>query len=243
VPPAEQPPPVPGSRLLDVVKIVDTLSSEDGDPWRREQTHQSLARYLLEEAYEAYDAIAAHDLAALREELGDLLLQVVLHARMAQEADEPWSIDDVAGALAEKLVRRNPHVFAGLAVGSVEEITANWERIKREEKARSSVLDGVALSQPALALAAKILARARSAGIDVPASDAATAAILADTIAGAFADEEGLGELLFGLVARATAAGLDPEAALRRVALRTARAVREREAVQAGKRSDSDPIS
>ncbi|MBX6750090.1 MAG: MazG family protein [Micromonosporaceae bacterium] len=210
----------PGSRLLDVVAIIDTLVGPGGDPWKRQQTHASLARYLLEEAYEAYDAIQAHDLAALKEELGDVLLQVVLHARMAQEADEPWSIDDVAQSLAEKMVRRNPHVFAGVAVTGLDEITANWERIKREEKPRASALDGVAFSQPALALAAKVLARARTAGIEVsaPAPDSVPA------------DEEALGELLFGLVAAAAERGLDAEAALRRVVLRRAEAIRAAEA-------------
>jgi XTP/dITP diphosphohydrolase len=210
----------PGSRLLDVVKIIDALVSPGGDPWKREQTHASLARYLLEEAYEAYDAIEAHDLAALREELGDVLLQVVLHARMAQEAEPPWSIDDVAATLAEKMVRRNPHVFGGVEVTGIDEITSNWERIKREERARGSILDGVALGQPALALAAKILARARAAGIDVPVTPPG------QDVAG---DEERLGEVLFSLVAEATTRGLDAEAALRRVALRRANAIRAAE--------------
>jgi XTP/dITP diphosphohydrolase len=209
----------PGAQLLDVVKIIDTLVSPGGDPWKREQTHASLARYLLEEAYEAYDAIESGDLEALREELGDVLLQVVLHARMAQEADPPWSIDDVAATLAEKMIRRNPHVFGGLEVAGIDEITANWERIKREEKARGSVLDGVAFAAPALSLAAKILARARTAGIDV------TVAPTGRDVA----SDEALGELLFALVAEATARGLDPEAALRRVALRRAQDVRSAE--------------
>src|SRR5206468_10138043 len=100
----------PGARLLDAVTVMDRLASPGGDPWKRAQTHQSLARFLLEEAYEAYDAIEAHDLTALREELGDVLLQVILHARMAEEARPPWSIDDLAGELVDKLIRRNPHV-------------------------------------------------------------------------------------------------------------------------------------
>ncbi len=166
-----------GARLLDAVAVMDQLVSPGGDPWKRQQTHQTLGRYLLEEAYETYDAIEAHDLAALREELGDVLLQVVLHARMAEEADEPWSIDDVAGGLVEKLVRRNPHVFGSADITDVDEIVDNWERIKREERAArgpdaseagGSVLDGVARAQPALSLAAKIVSRARRAGIDVP---------------------------------------------------------------------------
>ena len=223
----------PGSRLLDVVTIIDTLVSPGGDPWKREQTHASLARYLLEEAYEAYDAIQAHDLAALKEELGDVLLQVVLHARMAQDADEPWSIDDVAQVLAEKMVRRNPHVFAGVAAADLDEITANWERIKREEKARASVLDGVAFAQPALALAAKILTRARSAGIDVPV--ASTPAVPGG--------EDALGELLFALAAAASERGLDAEAALRRVVLRKAETIRNAEDVRSAAAGSDDPIA
>lgn len=233
----------PGARLLDVVKIIDTLVSPGGDPWKREQTHASLARYLLEEAYEAYDAIEANDLEALRDELGDVLLQVILHARMAQEADPPWSIDDVAAGLAEKMVRRNPHVFGGVEVADVEEITANWERIKREEKSGRSVLDGVALSQPALSLAAKILSRARRAGIDVPVAPspgvahAPSGGAAVPSAGDGVASEEALGELLFAVVAEATARGLDPEAALRRVALQRARAVRSAE------QTPADPIS
>ena len=218
----------PGARLLEVVRIIDVLASPGGDPWKREQTHQTLARFLLEEAYEAYDAIHAHDLAALKEELGDVLLQVVLHARMAEEADEPWSIDDVADTLAEKMIRRNPHVFAGVPVEGLDEITSNWERIKRAEKSRASVLDGVAWSQPALSLAAKVLARARSAGIALPVPPAP----------GEPADEQALGEQLLGLVAAAAERGLDAEAALRKAVLRRTEAVRTEEAVRAGRADD-----
>jgi NTP pyrophosphatase (non-canonical NTP hydrolase) len=206
----------PGARLLDVVTVMDRLAI--GDPWKREQTHRSLARYLLEEAYEAYDAIEAHDLDGLREELGDVLLQVVLHARMAENAENPWTIDDLAGGLVDKLIRRNPHVFADTEVSDVDEITANWERIKREEKARGSVLDGIAPSQPALALAGKILSRARRAGLPVPEPAAAAT------------DAESLGAALFALVAAADAAGLDAEAALRRTALDEAEKIRALEA-------------
>lgn len=160
----------PGARLLDAVSVIDTLLSPGGDPWKRAQDHRTLAPYLLEESYEAYDAIEAGDLDALREELGDVLLQIVLHARLAEELpeDERWSIDDVAGTLVDKMVRRNPHVFAGETVTSLDEITANWDRIKKQEKSRDSALDGIALSQPALSLAAKVLQRVARAGLDVP---------------------------------------------------------------------------
>jgi len=197
----------PGARLLDVVTVMDRLAAPDGDPWKREQTHQSLARYLLEEAYEAYDAIHAGDLEALREELGDVLLQVVLHARLGEET-AGFSIDDVAGDLVDKLIRRNPHVFAGTAVGGLDEITENWEQIKRAEKARASAMDGLALSQPALSLAAKVLQRAERAGLPVSVPDTPAAGA-----------EESLGRALFALVAQARAEGLDPEAALRKAVL------------------------
>src|SRR5690606_19403986 len=117
-------------------------------------THASLSQYLIEEAYEAHDAIEAGDLAGLRGEIGDVLLQVVLHARLAEELPDGqrWSIDDVAATCVEKMIRRNPHVFGGVEVAGVDEINENWERIKREEYARTSALDGIALGQPALAL-------------------------------------------------------------------------------------------
>jgi len=208
----------PGARLLDAVAVMDRLASPGGDPWKQQQTHQSLAPYLLEESYEAYDAIAAGDLDALREELGDVLLQIVLHARLAEDlpSGAGWGIDDVAGILVDKMIRRNPHVFAGERVADVEEIIDNWERIKKAEKDRDSVLDGIALSQPALALAAKILQRAERAGLAVPLPGGSD-----------------LGATLLRVVAQARADGLDAEAALRRAALDQADDVRaaERESV------------
>ncbi|HZN71507.1 MAG TPA: MazG family protein [Micromonosporaceae bacterium] len=216
----------PGARLLDAVAVMDHLVSPGGDPWKRAQTHQTLARFLLEEAYEAYDAIEAGDLAALREELGDLLLQVVLHARLAEELpeDDRWSVDEVAGGLVDKMIRRNPHVFAGTAVADLDEITDNWEQIKRAEKARGSVLDGVAAAQPALALAAKVLARVDRAGLDVPLPAEGSGEP-------AGAGERGglLGAQLLAVVASARAAGLDAEAELRRAVLAYISAVRAAE--------------
>lgn len=205
----------PGARLLDAVTVIDRLVSPGGDPWKRQQTHRSLARFLLEECYEAYDAIESGDLTALREELGDLLLQVVLHARLAEEQPEErrWTVDDVAGDLVDKMIRRNPHVFAGAAVEDLDEITENWEQIKRAEKTRASALDGVAMAQPALALAAKILSRVERAGLSVPLPDPA----------------EGLGAALLSAVADARARGLDAEAELRRAILGYAEVVRAAE--------------
>ncbi|MBO0870385.1 MAG: MazG family protein [Micromonosporaceae bacterium] len=202
----------PGARLLDVVSVMDRLASPGGDPWKLAQTHESLARFLLEEAYEALDAIASGDRDALREELGDVLLQVVLHARLASNQPGGWSIDEVAGDLAEKMIRRNPHVFAGAPTRDIEEITQEWERIKREEKARGSALDGIVYTQPALALATKIISRARRSGaeLDLPAGD-------------------GLGERLLRTAAEAQQRDEDAEGALRAAALRLADAIRARE--------------
>ena len=209
----------PGARLLDAVAVMDRLVSPGGDPWKRQQDHRTLAPYLLEESYEAYDAIEADDTDALREELGDVLLQIVLHARLAEELpeDDRWSVDDVAGGLVDKMIRRNPHVFAGEQVEDIEEITANWERIKKAEKSRDSVLDGIALSQPALALAAKILQRTERAGLRVPLP----------------AGPE-LGARLLRTVAEARAAGADAERELRRAALDHAEAVRAAEPENVG---------
>ncbi len=186
----------PGARLLDVVAVMDRLRSPGGCPWDAEQTHASLMPYLIEEAYEAYQALEDGDLVDLREELGDVLLQVAFHARLAQEAEAPWSIDDVAGDLVDKLVRRHPHVFAD---GDADDLEGTWEALKAAEKGRTSVTDGVPLAQPALALAAKLQKRAARLGAPVPAYD-------------------GLGGELWGLVERCRAAGLDPEVELRTVA-------------------------
>jgi XTP/dITP diphosphohydrolase len=210
----------PGARLLDAVTVIDRLMQpEGGDPWKRAQTHQTLAPYLLEEAYEAYDAIGEGDLTAVREELGDVLLQVVLHARLGEET-AGFNVDDVAGDLVDKLIRRNPHVFAGAAVGGLDDIVANWEQIKRAEKARSSTLDGLALSQPALALAAKVLQRVERGGVDVPVPDPPE-----DPVASA----DALGRTLLALVAVGREQGLDAEAALRQVTLAYMAAVRDHE--------------
>lgn len=211
----------PGARLLDAVTVMARLIAPDGDPWKRAQTHRSLAPYLLEEAYEATDAIAADDLDALREELGDVLLQVVLHAGLAENEGAGWSVDDVAAGLVEKLIRRNPHVFGDTTVSTLDEITTNWEQIKKAEKARGSALDGIALSQPALALAAKVLSRVERAGLDV-ARPSAPALSDVDT-------PEKLGAVLLGLVAVGREHGLDAEAALRSATLSYAHQAREAE--------------
>ena len=190
----------PGGQLIRAVQIMDRLRSPGGCPWDAQQTHSSLAPYLIEEAYETLEAIETADLAALREELGDLLLQVLFHARLAEEAEagERFTIDDVAGDLVAKLVRRHPHVFADVVADSADDVATNWDAIKKAEKQRDSVTDGIAMHQPALALAAKLLSRSERAGLTVPMP------------AG-----DGIGERLLAVVADAVRAGVDPEQALR----------------------------
>jgi len=212
----------PGARLLELVAIVDTLRRSC--PWDREQTHASLLRYLLEEAYEAAETIEADDMPALREEIGDVLFQVLFHARIASErsaADGGFTIDDVADTLAAKLIRRHPHVFAGVSVSSASDVNANWEEIKKAERAQKSaetgsgppsVLDGVVFGQPALSLAAQLQRRAERAGFPVSLPSSADDAAAAENV----------GEELFRLVARASEAGIDPELELRSVARRYA---------------------
>lgn len=159
----------PGSGLVEAVAVMDRLRSPGGCPWDAEQTHESLARYLREECYELLDAIEDGDRAALREELGDVLLQVLFHARVAAEnPDDPFTIDDVAHALVTKLVRRHPHVFGedgDPAVRDARTQERRWEELKDEEKRRESSVDGVAMAQPALALAHKLIQRTARVGL------------------------------------------------------------------------------
>jgi XTP/dITP diphosphohydrolase len=205
---------VPGARLIDLVAVMDRLRSPGGCPWDAEQTHATLVPFLLEEAYEAVEAVEGGDRDHLREELGDLLLQVAFHSRIAEEdADDPWSIDDVAGDIVAKLVRRHPHVFSDTDAPTAAHVEANWEVIKAAEKGRSSAVEGVPLAQPALSLAAKLMSRAAKANVAVD-----------------LVGSDDIGERLLVLVAEARAAGVDPEAALRAAARRYAAAVRLAEA-------------
>ncbi|CAN5649698.1 hypothetical protein BH24ACT11_BH24ACT11_05090 [soil metagenome] len=141
-----------GVAVQDLVAVMDRLRSPGGCPWDARQTHASLATYLLEETYEVLEALDSGDRQHLREELGDLLLQVVFHTRLAEEhPDDPWGIDEVAKDIVHKLVARHPHVFAGAAVDGAEEVEANWDAIKAAEKQRTSLLDGIPAALPALA--------------------------------------------------------------------------------------------
>ena len=187
-----------GDALVRLVEVMDRLRLDC--PWDREQTHASLTRYLLEETHEVLEAIDTGDADHLREELGDLLMQVYFHARIAQETprDEGgFDIDDVASGIADKLVRRHPHVFAGLEVADADEVERNWEAIKAKEKRRTGSTEGIPASLPALAYADKVLGRLQRSGrVTLPTGD-------------------DLGSRLLALVAEARAAGLDPETELR----------------------------
>jgi XTP/dITP diphosphohydrolase len=208
----------PGSRLLDLVAVMDRLRTEC--PWDASRTHESLAPYLLEETYEALEALESSDDTALRDELGDVLLQVVFHARIAAERADGtgYTIDDVADGIVAKLMRRHPHVFSDVDVSGADEVMQNWDAIKAAERASrggdSSVLDGVPFGQPALSLAAQLQRRAESAG--APADLAALAP--GTDAADAGQAPSAIGAELFALVARAREAGLDPERELRAAA-------------------------
>ena len=159
------PGPQPGERLVDAVALMDKLRTNG--PWESEQTHDSLRRYLLEETYELFDAVRGGDAQQLREELGDVLLQVLFHARIAEDAEVlPFGIDDVADALVRKLVHRVPAVLAGQPI-SLDEQLAQWEERKAAEKPRSSSMDDVPTGQPALALTQKVYERVVAAGVPV----------------------------------------------------------------------------
>jgi XTP/dITP diphosphohydrolase len=242
---------LPGAHLLDLVVTMDRLRAEC--PWDAKQTHVSLAPHLLEEPYEALEALEAGDWDAFREELGDVLLQVVFHARIASG----FSIDDVADGIVSKLVRRHPHVFGDVTVSGADEVKRNWDEIKKQERSEKqavserqgnpspsrafvSALDGVPFGQPALSLAAQLQRRAERAGIpaeldgpgagsgSLPTPDSTSAS----ETAGSGAD---VGAELFGLVAKARAAGLDPELELRAAARRYRDRVRDLEWLHSGK--------
>ncbi|HSN07181.1 MAG TPA: MazG family protein [Candidatus Angelobacter sp.] len=202
---------LPGARLLDLVAVMDRLRSPGGCPWDAQQTHESLVEYLLEEAYETVEAIESGDDADLREELGDLLLQVVFHARIAEEHEQPWTVDDVADGITAKLVSRHPHVFAGHEARTAEEVEASWTELKRREKGRDSVTDGIPQSLPALTLAAKLLRRsAHVDGVDWVSPE------LEDAADRAYDAADGdVGDLLLALVARMSDTDEDPEQQLR----------------------------
>lgn len=208
-----------------LVQVMDQLRSPGGCPWDAEQTHESLARYLLEETYEALEAMDQGDLGSLREELGDLLLQVVFHARIAQESDPSFSLDAIAQGVVDKLVRRHPHVFTDLVVTSNEELEANWAKIKEEEKQRESVTDGVPQAMPALQLATQLIYRARKSG--VVAGDSQVKESVREVIGDVSQDQ--IAALLVATVELAREADIDAESVLRAEMMRYRTRVRESE--------------
>ena len=196
------------SELIRLREVMDKLRSPGGCPWDAEQDHASLLKYLLEESYEFIESVENNDRQAMQEELGDLLLQVYFHSRMAEEdATQPFDIEDVAKSVADKLIRRHPHVFAGASVNSSEDVLENWEKQKAAEKGRTSAIDGVPLAQPALPLATKVIYRLNKLNYDLPISKPIS---LPSEI-----NQDQFGQILLGLISQAVEKGLDPEAALR----------------------------
>jgi len=208
-----------GHALLEAVAVMDRLRSPSGCPWDAEQTHRSLAPYLLEEAYEAYQTLEDGDSAGLRDELGDVLLQVLFHARIAAEEPGGWDIDDVAAGLVAKLVRRHPHVFADTKVAGSADVEANWDAIKAGESPSRGVAEGVPLALPALALAAKLQSRGSRAGAWSATGEPGERVREAAALAASDPTEGAIADLLMTAVTLARSAGIDAEAALRRRAL------------------------
>ena len=209
-----------GERLLDLVRVMARLRGPGGCPWDHEQTHRTLARHLLEETHEVLDAIDAGDPDRLRDELGDVLLQVVFHAQMAAE-EGTFDVDNVAHAIVEKLIRRHPHVFGEVHVSGADEVLVNWEQIKAEETGEQPVEDDIPPTLPALARASKVQRRAAGWGFDWRTIDGAMAKLReeVDELAAAGTPEEAeeeLGDVLFAAAAVARRLGVDPESALRR---------------------------
>ncbi|HVM20897.1 MAG TPA: nucleoside triphosphate pyrophosphohydrolase [Egibacteraceae bacterium] len=214
-----------GTRLLALVQVMQRLRAPDGCPWDREQDHRTLARYAVEEVYELLEAIDGGRPEDIAEELGDVLLQVVFHAQIG--ADEgAFTVDDVAGGIVDKLVRRHPHVFSDTTVAGADEVVANWETLKATEKPdRTGVFDGVAPAQPALAYTEQLQRRAAKVGFewstDAEAVDRIRAELDEFLAAGDDAEREHeLGDVLMSVVSLARRHGIDTEMALRAAARR-----------------------
>jgi len=203
--------------LERLVAVMARLRRPDGCPWDAEQTHESLVRYLLEETAELVEAIEAHDVPAMREELGDVLYQVLFHADLAAATPgEGFGIEDVARDTAAKMIGRHPHVFGDAEAGDADAVVEVWEAQKRREKAdRTSVLDGIPMAMPSLLLAEKLVGRAERAGLEVrPGREVPD-------------DEDALGDVLLDTVIAAAAKGLDAERALRSTLRRFTASIRE----------------
>ena len=197
-------------KLDELIAVLARLRAPGGCAWDREQTHESLVQYLLEETYELVDAIETGNRDALLEELGDVLYQVVFHADIASHTPgEEFDIQDVASHMTGKMIGRHPHVFGDTVAETAEDVVAIWDDLKAVEKpGRTSVLDGIPMSMPALALASKLIGRARKVGVPAVAETPAEPTPQADT-------EDMLGAQLMAIVSAAAAKGLDSERALR----------------------------
>ena len=205
--------------LERLIEIIEILRSENGCKWDREQTHATLRRNMLEEAYEAVDAIDDNDAKHLKEELGDVLLQVVLHAQIAKE-EKTFDIEDVAKGISDKLVHRHPHVFGDVKVASTQEILDNWEKLKKEEKPhRTSIMDGISKSQAALMSAQKISKKAVGVGFEWPNEESLYDCVYSEIKEFKEAKtqeekEDELGDILFAVVNLARWNKIDAEQAL-----------------------------
>lgn len=199
------------SQLIRLREVMDKLRSPGGCPWDAEQDHASLLKYLLEESYEFIESVEVNDQSAMQEELGDLLLQVYFHSRIAEEHEStPFNIEDVAKGIADKLELRHPHVFGDKKDLSSDQVLENWEKQKAVEKGRKSAIDGVPVGQPALPLVAKLLYRSEKFDHQLKIEEPIK---LDPNI-----DSDQFGELLIGIIAQAVKIGIDPEAALRNAA-------------------------
>lgn len=226
----------------DLVEIMALLRGPNGCPWDKEQTHQSLKPYLVEESYEAVEAIDHEDFSHLEEELGDILLQIVFHAQIASE-EKRFEISDILAGIISKLRRRHPHIFGEASVRTAEEVRIRWEEIKKEEKGRESALEGVSKALPALLYALSLQERASRVGFDWPSIEGVTEKVREEVdelgtagISEAEREEE-LGDVLFSLVNLSRHLGIDPEIALRKTAekFRTRFVHMERSALSRGK--------
>lgn len=240
-----------GDAFRRLVAVMAKLRAPDGCPWDQQQTHRSLARHLLEETYETLEAIENDDLAALREELGDLVLQVVFHSEIAFE-EGAFSVADVLDDLRSKLIVRHPHVFGDVSVRDADEVHKNWERIKRDEKG-SGVLDGIPAAMPALARAAKVYRRAVGVGFEFASIEDVVADLedeVAELRAEVVADEPDLdrvsaevGDVLFSAVSVAQRFGVEPETALRTMLDRFSSRFRAVEAMAAADARELESLS
>ncbi len=207
--------------LEELIKTIEILRSPNGCQWDREQTHATLKKNMLEEAYEAVDAINDNDTKHLKEELGDVLLQVVLHSQIASENGE-FNIDDVAAGINKKLIHRHPHVFGNLKVNSTDDILRNWEELKKEEKPhRKSLMDGISKAQSALMSALKISKKAVKAGFEWPDEKTLYECVFSEfdefkNAKNQDEKEDEFGDILFALVNLARWNKIDPEQALLR---------------------------